>query len=84
MSAHSLYRVNAEKRHNARLAQAAEAAKKASEAAAFAQRPFAERKAAFNLVQMANNGEVGMSTDKMQNLIGTLIVRRICRRSPKD
>lgn len=40
----------------------------------FERRPFHERKAALNLLQLAGSCEASISPDKVTNLIGTLIV----------
>jgi hypothetical protein len=37
-------------------------------------RPFLERKAAFNLILLAGSNEASISADKVDNLIGALIV----------
>ena len=65
---------NEEAKHNARLQREAEEVKKAEEAALYNSRPFAERKVALNLVQMAHNDDANISADVVQNLISTLIV----------
>ncbi len=42
---------------------------------AFEKRPFAERQAALNLAQFARqNNDLNLSTDQVENLVGTLIV----------
>lgn len=43
-------------------------------AESFERRPFLERKAALNLIQLATSNESSISADKVDNLIGTLIV----------
>lgn len=40
----------------------------------FDRRPFKERKAALNLMQLAQTADSPISSDMVQNLIGTLIV----------
>ena len=52
-------------------ATTAEATK--SQQASFDKRPFAERKAALNLAQLAQS-DATLNSDKVKNLIGTLIV----------
>ena len=63
-----------ESEHNNRLKRKAEEMEEAAKAAAFDKRPFAERKTAFNLIQMARTTDATISADKVRNLIGTLIV----------
>ena len=63
-----------EREHNARLEREAEEAERTAKSDAFDKRPFADRKAALNLIQMANTTEATISPDKVRNLIGTLIV----------
>ena len=65
---------NEERAHNTRLQREADEAERAAKLSAFNNRPFSERQAAFNMIRMANNPEVPISKDRMQNLIGTLIV----------
>ncbi len=65
---------NEERAHNSRLEREAEKARKEANSASFEKRPFAERKAALNLTQMALTTDVKISPDAVLNLIGTLIV----------
>ena len=57
----------------ARIAAAAKAQNGNKEA--FDKRPFIEQRTAFNLAQFAqSNTDLNLSTDQVENLIGTLIV----------